>query len=99
MNDIELNLILYYADFLSMKERSIPVTDTCKYFFVHKTPINSAYIVNKSIVYDKNNPYVLQATKEYEILKDRFDEEAADSFIEDICNLSASGMVDGHRML
>ena len=35
MNDIELNAILYYADFLSLKDVSQPVTDNCKYFFVH----------------------------------------------------------------
>ena len=46
MTHLELNAILYYADFLSLKERNHPVTDNCKYFFIHGYPINSAFIVN-----------------------------------------------------
>ena len=43
MNTIELNAILYYADYLSLRSISTPVTDNCKYYFIHNTPINSAY--------------------------------------------------------
>ena len=39
MNEIELNAILYYADLLSLKDISIPVTDNCKWFFIHNNPI------------------------------------------------------------
>jgi hypothetical protein len=46
MNDIELNAILYYADFLSLKAINQPVTDNCKYFFVYGVPINSAFIAS-----------------------------------------------------
>ena len=31
MNTIELNAILYYADYLSLRSISTPVTDNCKY--------------------------------------------------------------------
>lgn len=57
MNKIELNAILYYADFLSMKARSRPVTDNCKYFFVHGVPINSAFILDLEPVYDEEDYY------------------------------------------
>lgn len=43
---IELNAILYYADYLSLKEESKAVTDNCKYYFIYGSPINSAYIVD-----------------------------------------------------
>lgn len=59
MNTIELNAILYYADYLSLRTISKPVTDNCKYYFIHNTPINSAYIVDlipftMKIIYSTN---------------------------------------------
>ena len=32
INTLELSAILYYADFLSLRDISLPVTDSCKYF-------------------------------------------------------------------
>jgi hypothetical protein len=55
MTDIELNAILYYADFLSLKHTNHPVTDNCKYFFIHGCPINSAYIIDLEPEYDPDN--------------------------------------------
>ena len=55
MTNIELNYILYYADFLSLKHENHPVNDNCKYFFIHEHPINSAYIVNLEPEYDPDN--------------------------------------------
>jgi hypothetical protein len=46
MNNIELNAVLYYADFLSLKAINQPVTDNCKYFFIHGAPINSLFILD-----------------------------------------------------
>lgn len=57
MNNIELNAILYYADFLSLKQRSIPVTDNCKYFFIHGAPINSLFILNLEPEYSIDDIY------------------------------------------
>ena len=59
MNDIELNAVLYYADYLSLKAINEPVTDNCKYFFIHGAPINSLFILNLEPVYDKNNEYFI----------------------------------------
>jgi hypothetical protein len=61
MTHAELNAILYYADFLSLKQECKPVTDNCKYFFVNGAPINSAFIVDLEPEYDENNPYLIQA--------------------------------------
>lgn len=69
MNKFELSAILYYADFLSMQQKSVPVTDTCKYFYIHKIPMNISYIAGVDPMYDKHNPYVVQATETYGILK------------------------------
>lgn len=64
--DIELSSILYYADYLSLRSRSIPVTDSPKYFFIFKSPINLAYLVGNSPNFSKDNKYFKQSCKEYE---------------------------------
>lgn len=99
MNDIELNCILYYADYLSLKAQSQPVTDNCKYFFVHSHPVNIAYIAGCEPEYDENNKYFIQAYKDYEKIKYMFEDDGVLSFIDDICFLRACGMVDAIRML
>ena len=99
MNQIELNAILYYADFLSLKSRCYPVTDNCKYFYIYGTPINSAFILDLQPVYDENDRYFQQASAEYQIIKNKFGEDGVNSFIEDICSIRACGSVDALRML
>lgn len=99
LNKVEHNAILYYADFLSLKELSIPVTDNCKYFFIYGAPMNAAYIVDLQPFYDEENPFYQQAYAEYMALKDKFGEEAVVSFVDDICKLRALGCIDGHQML
>lgn len=99
MNEVELNCILYYADYLSLKAISQPVTDNCKYFFVHNRPVNIAYIAGVLPEYDENNKYFIQAFRDYNKIKYMFEEEGALSFIDDICFLRACGMVDATRML
>ena len=99
MNHVELNAILYYADFLSLKECSQPVTDNCKYFYIHGVPINSAYILDLEPLYDEDNQYYKQAYAEYCTIRDKYGEEGIESFIEDICSIRACGSVDAERML
>lgn len=99
MNKFELSAILYYADFLSMQQKSVPVTDTCKYFYIHKIPMNISYIAGVDPVYDKHSPYVVQATETYKILKKQFGEDGILSFLDNICNLGVSGCVTGESML
>jgi len=52
MNEVELSAILYYADFLSLKNTSTTVTDSCKYFFVHGVPMNVRFIINQLPTFD-----------------------------------------------
>ena len=99
MNSFELNAILYYADFLSLKAVHQPVTDNCKYFFVHGVPMNSAFILNLEPVYDIENQYFQQALAEYEIIKNKFGDAGVESFIDDVCNIRACGSVDAEQML
>lgn len=99
MNHIELNAILYYADFLSLKAKSQPVTDNCKYFFIHGAPINSAFILDLEPEYDENNEYFIQAYNEYSTIKDKFGDEGVESFIDDICSIKACGSVSAEQML
>lgn len=65
INNIELNAILFYADYLSLRATSTPVTDNCKYFFIYRCPINSAFIAGVAPVYDVSNPYYKQSYAEY----------------------------------
>ena len=99
LNNIELNIVLYYADYLSLKQLSIPVTDNCKYYFIHGVPMNSAYIVGLEPFYDTENPYYQQAYMEYTTLKNSLDDEAINSFIENICNLRVLGCINAEDML
>ena len=57
MTNAESNAILYYADFLSLKYESHPVTDNCKYFYIRGVPINSAYILGMTPEYDEERKY------------------------------------------
>lgn len=99
MNHIELNAILFYADFLSLKAISQPVTDNCKYFYVHGVPINSAFILDLEPEYDKQNIYFQQACVEYDVIKNKYGDEGVESFIDEICCIKACGSVDAERML
>ena len=99
MNDISISAILFYADYISLKEQSIPVTDTCKYFFVHKQPINCAFIAGYEPFYDEDNPYFQQAVKDLKQLEEYSNEDDTMSFVNDIGMLQAGGMCDGERLL
>lgn len=99
MNIIQQSVVLYYADFLSLQQESIPVTDNCKYYYIHNVPINSAYIVDREPFYEEDNEYYKKSLEEYNKLKDKFDEEGVNSFVQNICNLSAMGCIDAELML
>ena len=99
MNTAELNAILYYADFLSIQEKGTPITDTCKYFFIHGIPVNIAHLAGVEPFYNADNQYFTQSLTEYNLIKNKCGEDGINSFISGICNLSACGMVDGDRML
>lgn len=66
MSIVEQNIILFYADYLSLKNSNTTVTDNCKYYFIWKTPINSGYICDTEPFYDKQNKYYIQACTEYQ---------------------------------
>lgn len=99
MDIVDLNIILYYADFLSLKESSKTVTDNCKYYFVHKAPINLAYLHNSEPFYDPENKYYKQAYNEYSLLLNNFGEEGVKDFATNIGNLAVMGCIDAELML
>lgn len=99
LNQFEQSAILYYADFLSMKECSEPVTDTCKYFFVYGYPMNAAFIGDNKPFYNVENKFYKDSLSQYLLLKEKFGEEGVLSFLDNICNLQASGSVNGEQML
>ena len=71
----ELNAILYYADFISLREINETVTDNCKYFYIHKTPINVSYMSDTTPFYDVTNRFFMQAKPEYLMIKSKFGDE------------------------
>lgn len=99
LNDIELSAILFYADFLSLKNSGITVTDNCKYHFVYKAPINSTYLIDSEPFYDTENSYYKDSLSEYMIIKNKFGEDGVESFISNICNIGVSGCVSAKDML
>lgn len=99
MTNIELNAILFYADYMSLRDTCQPVTDNCKYFYIHGTPINAAFIINMEPEYDETNPYFTQAYAEFKIIQDKYDDEALESFVDDICAIRACGSVNAEQML
>lgn len=99
MNEVELSAILYYADFLSLKNTSTTVTDSCKYFFVHGVPMNVRFIINQLPTFDQKNEWFQQSIKEYTMLKDKYGDEGALSFLDNICNLGVAGSVNAIQML
>lgn len=99
MSIAELSSILYYADFLSMEATDTPVTDSCKYFYIHGVPMNICFIANTTPFYNENNQYFQQSMQEYLMIKDKFGENGVESFVDNICNLKACGCVNGQRML
>lgn len=99
MNDIELNAVLFYADYLSLKAQSKPVTENCKYFYVFGFPMNSDYTLGLQIMYDQDSKYLQQAKNEYITIRDKFGDGGVKSFVDNICCIKSCGMVDAERML
>ena len=99
LNEAEWNAILYYADFIALKKRSIPVTDTCKYFFIHGAPMNIAYMVGNEPVYDTEDEYLHEAIREYLMILRKFGKEGTQSYIEDLNCIRSCVCVDAIRML
>lgn len=99
MNQAEMSAILYYADFLSLQYQDRPCTEQCKYFFIHGTPINIAYIIDQEPVYDIDNQWFQKSLKEYSMLKHKFGEEGVQSFIKNLCNLGVAGAVNATQMM
>lgn len=99
LNKFELSAVLYYADYMSMREESIPITDSCKYFFVYGYPMNVAFINDQSPFYDAESKYYKESLSQYLLLKQKFGNNGVLSFLDNICNLQAAGTVNGEQML
>lgn len=99
LSDEELNSVAYFADYLSLQQKNKSVTGTCKYFFIKKYPINIQYLLYKQINLDPTNKYVKQALEYYNLIYLNYNEIGVRDFIQSICEIQASGMVDGERML
>lgn len=103
MNEIEQllfsNYVLFYADYLSLRETYLPITDICKYYYLLDCPINAAYVVGLEPVYDVENKYYVQSYGELKQIYDKFNFEALSEFIQNLCNIKAIGVVGGDTIL
>lgn len=98
MSTIE-NIILYYADYLSLRACSIPITDNCKYFYINGQPINIAVMTNGEPFVDTESQFIKQAMNECDKIKKKFGESGMLDFVTSICNLKIAGTVNGEMML
>lgn len=99
LNNIELSIILYYADYISLRDTNTTVTDNCKYFFIYNAPINSAFLSNVVPYYDKTNQYFIQSYDECSMIENKFGYDGLLSFIANLNNLKPCGVVDAYNML
>lgn len=99
LNTVELNSILYYADYIKLKEESRTVTDNCKYYFIYGTPMNSACIVGSKPFYDEQDKYYQQALEEYLMIKSKYGIDGIQNYLSQICNLAALGCINAKQML
>lgn len=98
MSTIE-NVVLYYADYLSLRACSVPITDNCKYFYINGEPVNIAYLSDAEPFIDEQSQFLKQALNECNKVRKRFGEEGVLDFVTSVCNLKTSGTVDGEMIL
>lgn len=96
---MNLNAVLFYADYLSLHDLYIPITDTCKYYIIFGMPINAAYIHGSGPIYNKESKYFKQSVDELQKIYKRTGPEGVISFLQNMCNVFALGNIDGIRML
>ena len=99
INEVEYNAILFYSDVLSLEEQSIPFTESCKYFFIYNSPMHIFTIAGLNNDVDISNRYFKQSYDTYVLLRDKYGEEGIETFINNICSIAVSGMVDAERIL
>lgn len=91
--------VLFYADYLSLRDTYTPITDNCKYYYIMGMPINCTKIVNSEPVYDVQNKYYVQAYQELTQIRNKVGLQALATFIRDLCNVFALGCINGEQML
>lgn len=103
MGDLEQiyfnSYVLFYADYLSLRETYTPITDNCKYYYIAGMPINCAILQDLQPVYDVQNKYYVQAYQELDLIRQKMGFEALASFVRDLCNVFALGCINGEQML
>lgn len=93
------NYVLFYADYLSLRDTYTPVSDVCKYYFILGAPINASNLVGLQPIYDVNSTFYIQSYTELSKIYNKFGYDGLKSFIENICNMFAIGVVDGELIL
>lgn len=93
------NAVLYYSDYIKLKEESRTVSDNCKYYFMYGAPINATYLSDCAPFYDKTDKYYIESAEQCRQILDKFGLEGLLSFVRDICNLNALGVVNAKQML
>lgn len=96
---MNLNAVLFYADYLSLHDLYTPITDTCKYYIIFGMPINAAYIQGSGPIYNKESKYFKQSVDELQKIYKKTGPEGVISFLQNICNVFALGNIDGIKML
>ena len=103
MTDIEQlyfeSYVLFYADYLSLRDTYTPITDNCKYYYVLGMPMNVTRVVGYDPVFDKESKHYVQAYQELDQIRNKLGFEAISTFVRDLCNVFALGCINGEQML
>lgn len=91
--------VLFYADYLSLRDTYTPITDNCKYYYVLGMPMNVTRVVGYDPVFDKESKYYVQAYQELDQIRNKLGFEAISTFVRDLCNVFALGCINGEQML
>lgn len=93
------NILLYYADYLALRNKSRHVSDNCKYYYLFGGPINVAYICNNKPFYNEEDQYYQQSVKEITMIINKAGIQEALEFVNALCNVKAMGVIDANLML
>lgn len=103
MDDIQQlyfeSYVLFYADYLSLRDTYTPITDNCKYYYILGMPINVTKVVGCEPIYDKESKFYVQSYQELDQIRNKAGIEALSTFVRDLCNVFALGCINGEQML
>lgn len=92
-------VVLFYSDVLSLKEKYVSVTDTCKYYIIFGIPVHISYLLGNIPEYDMNNKFYIESEQDINRIIEKFGHEGVQSFIYNLCSVGSMGSINGEQIL